>query len=139
MHYYWDTICNKIIFFKYTFGPNSEFSKYIKSSIKKHVWDKFVVGLSDTSFKFWGSIVDLQYCTSFRLRAKWIGCTYTYTYSFFPIYIIMEYWVDLPVLCNRSLLVTSPIYSSVHVPIPSSKFIPAPSVSPLATLSLIWT
>ena len=54
---------------------------------------------------FYQSIVNLQCCISFMCTAKWISCTYTYIHSFldsFPITVITEYWVELPVLHSSS-------------------------------------
>ena len=52
---------------------------------------------------YW-SIVDSQQGVSFRRTENLISYTYTYMH-FFPIYAIIEYWVEFPVLYNRSLLV----------------------------------
>ena len=46
-------------------------------------------------------------------------------------------WVDFPVLYSRSLVVTYFIYSSVYMLMSSSSFILPPTISPLATVSLI--
>ena len=78
---------------------------------------------------FYQSIVDLQCCVSFECTAKYISYTYTYIYSFleyFPIYIITDYWVELPVWYPRFLLIIYFIYSSRYVLVPISQFIPPP-------------
>ena len=74
---------------------------------------------------FYWSIFDLQCCVSFRCRAKWIS--YKYIHSFldsFPIKVIIEYWVEFPVVYSRFILVTYFIYSSVYMSIPITQFIP---------------
>ena len=53
------------------------------------------LSFSNLFFILCWSMVDLQYCVSFRCTAKWIGYTYTYICSFsdsFPILVITEYW-----------------------------------------------
>ena len=69
-------------------------------------------GYQQTFFNiFYWSIVDLQSCIVFRCTPKWISHTYTYMH-FFPISAIIEYWVEFPVLYNRSLLVN---LSYIHI------------------------
>ena len=70
-------------------------------------------------------------------------CIYIYIYIYififsesFPIWVIIKYWVEFPVLYRRSLLVIYPIYCSMCVLILSSWFIPSHSVPPLVTISL---
>ena len=55
---------------------------------------------------------------SFQCTTKWIIYTHTYMHSFshsFPRNVITDYWVDLPVLSSRSLMLTYFIYSSVYI------------------------
>ena len=52
-----------------------------------------------------------------------------YIYMYIYIYIhtyITEYWVELPVLYSRSLLVINFVYHNVYMSIPVSQFIPPP-------------
>ena len=49
-----------------------------------------------------------QCCVSFRSIEGWVSYTYTYIHSFldpFHMQALTEYWVEFPVLYNRSLLV----------------------------------
>ena len=57
---------------------------------------------------FYWSLVDWQCYAYFRGIAKWISYMYTYIHSFsdsFPLYVMLEHWVEFPVLLRRSLLV----------------------------------
>ena len=65
-------------------------------------------------FKFNWSIVDLQGCDNFCCTTKWFSYTCTHIRSLsdsFPTQIITEYWVEFPVLYNRS-----PFGHSFHIP-----------------------
>ena len=69
------------------------------------------------SFFFFWSIVDLQYCVSFRCTAKWF---HIYTYicillDYFPLQVITRYWMWLPVLYSKSLLIIYFMYSSLYL------------------------
>ena len=47
----------------------------------------------------------------FRYTANWFHFTYIYSFSSsFPIEVFTEYWVEVPVLCHRSLVVVYFIY-----------------------------
>ena len=53
------------------------------------------------------SLVELQYCMSFRCTAKWYTYTHihVYIYSFFdsfPLWVIIKYWIQFPVLYSKS-------------------------------------
>ena len=70
---------------------------------------------------YW-NIVDWQCCVHFCCVAKWFHYTCTHIHSFsdsFPIEVITEYWVELPVLCSRSPLTIHSICNSAHMPIPN--------------------
>ena len=57
---------------------------------------------------FYWSLFDWQCYAYFRGIAKWISYMYTYIHSFsdsFPLYVMLEHWVEFPVLLRRSLLV----------------------------------
>ena len=87
----------------------------------------FIFFLFNTNFILYYSIVDSYHYVSFRCTAKWSSHTGIYIHSFidsFPIEVITEYWVEFPVLCSRSLLTIYFIYSTVHMFIPPSLFIP---------------
>ena len=72
-------------------------------------------------FILYWSIVDLQYCVSFRCTAKLLSYTYIHSFSdSFPVQVITGYGVEFPVLCSRSLLITCFIYSRVYMLIPNS-------------------
>ena len=73
------------------------------------------------TFILYWSIVDLQYCVSFRCTAKLLSYTYIHSFSdSFPVQVITGYGVEFPVLCSRSLLITCFIYSRVYMLIPNS-------------------
>ena len=67
------------------------------------------------------SIVDLQYCASFRYIAKWFGNTYIEesNYNHFPLQFITIYWIQFPALNSKSLFIYF-IYSSVNLLIQNS-------------------
>ena len=93
----------------------------------------------NTSFfsflKFDKPLVDLKYCNNFCYTIKWFSYTYTSIdiHSFsdsFPIYVIIKYWVEFPVLYSRSPMASHFTCLSAHMPIPNSQSIPSsPPVS----------
>ena len=85
-------------------------------------------------FFFNWSIVGLQCCVNFCYTAKWLS--YTYIYSFphsFPLCFVTGYWIQFPVLYNRTLLFIHSLYHSLHLLIADSQFIHLLPPSPLAT------
>ena len=73
-------------------------------------------------FIIYWSIIDLQYCISFRCTAKWPSYSHTYTHSFvdsFPIKVVAEFCIEFPALYIRSLLITYSICSIVCMLIPT--------------------
>ena len=79
-----------------------------------------------SSFNFYWSTVDIQYCVNFLCASKWISYIYIYIYinSFlysFSIWAFTEYWVEFLVLYSRSLLFIYFTHSSVYVSIPISE------------------
>ena len=74
---------------------------------------------------FYWSVVDLQHCISFCYTEKWFSYIYKCIYSFsyyFPLWLITGYWIWLPVLRSRTLLLIHK-YNSLHLLIPNSQFI----------------
>ena len=105
--------------------------KFLFSFIEN--WRKFLSPGGNLKNKFYWSLVDLQCYVSFRCTAKWISYTYTYIHSyfrFFPVPSIIEFWVELPVLYSRFLLVIYFVYYSVSMSIPIFQFIPPSLLSP---------
>ena len=80
----------------------------------------------------------LQCCVSSTCTAKWLNYTYTYIHSFpdfFPMMVITEYWVEFPVLYNRSLL--SLLYIVVCICQSQTPNLSCPSpLSPLVIINL---
>ena len=79
---------------------------------------------------YW-SIVDWQCCFSFRYTAKWVSHIYIYIYIYkywLFLRFFSEYWVEFPVLYRRYLLISCFRYTSVCMSIPTSQFIPPPSL-----------
>ena len=99
-------------------------------SLPKHAFTVIFVLKGRHLFLFLKIIVEIKLIYSvftFCCTLKWISYTYTYIHCFldsFPIKVITGYWVEFPVLYSGSLLVIYLIYSSVHMSIPISQFIP---------------
>ena len=73
-------------------------------------------------FIIYWSIIDVQYCISFRCTAKWPSYSHTYTHSFadsFPIKVVTEFCIEFPALYIRSLLIIYSICSIVCMLIPT--------------------
>ena len=88
---------------------------------------------------FYWSRVDSQYCVNFCCTAKWLSYTHIPSFSYsFPLWFIIGYWIEFPVLYSRTLLFIHPIHTSLHLLIPNSHSIPSPPTSPLATTSLFF-
>ena len=90
---------------------------------------------------YW-STVNVQCCVTFRCKAKWPSFIYTHTHTYllfsFPVQAITEYWIQLPGLCSRSLLVICVIYSIVHTSASNFWFL-SHRLSPLTTINLFST
>ena len=67
-------------------------------------------------FILYWSIVDLQYCVSFRCTAKFFGYTYINSFSdSFPIQVVIGYGVEFPVLCSCFPLAIYFTFGSVYM------------------------
>ena len=60
---------------------------------------------------------------------------YIYIYSF-PLWLIIGYWIEFPLLYSRTLSFIHSIYKSLPLIIPNSNSIPPSPIYPLATTSL---
>ena len=68
-------------------------------------------------------------------------CIYPLFLDFFPIYAITEYWIEVPVLYSKSLLVVYFTYITVYISIPTTQFISPPPCVPtnkVNTNASIW-
>ena len=77
---------------------------------------------------FYSNIADLQ-CVNFCCSAKWFSYTYVCIHSFsysFPLWFIIGYWLEFPVLCSRNLLFIHPVYNRSWLLIPNFPSFPSP-------------
>ena len=78
-----------------------------------------------------GSNLGLLHCRQVLYSLSHQGSPYTYTHSFFeyslPLWFIIGYWIQLPVLCSRTWLFIHSVYKSLHLLIPTSCSFPFPS------------
>ena len=77
---------------------------------------------------FYSNIADLQ-CVNFCCTAKWFSYTYVCIHSFsysFPLWFIIGYWLEFPVLCSRNLLFIHPVYNRSWLLIPNFPSFPSP-------------
>ena len=83
------------------------------------------LAIASLSKNFYWSIVDLQYCISFRCTAKWFSYTYIYIYIYisppfsFSDSLTIKAIVDFAVLYSRFFLVIYFINYSVYMSIPT--------------------
>ena len=73
-------------------------------------------------------------------RATQLSYTYIYTFHFihsFPLQLIIRYWTQFSVPYSRTLLLIHSTYKSLHLLTPTSYSIPPPTLSSMATTSLL--
>ena len=75
---------------------------------------------------FYWTIVDLQYCVSFRCIAKWFRYIYVCVYIYFRFFSIIGYYKILNIIPCAILLLIYFMYSSLYLLIPYSQFVPLP-------------
>ena len=83
-------------------------------------------------FIFDWTTVDLPCCANLCCTAKWLRYIHIdvlFLYPF-PLWFLIGYWVQFPVLYSRTLLFIHPIYNSLHLPAPNSWSIPFLPASP---------
>jgi len=94
------------------------------------------------SMFFYNWSIDLQCSVSFCCIAKSVIYIYVQIYSSlysFSIYVIIEYWVEFPVLHTRLLLVIYFLCSSVYMSMLIFQFTPSLPFTPSVTVSLFST
>ena len=78
-----------------------------------------------------GSNLGLLHCRQVLYHLSHQGSLYMYTHSFFecslPLWFIIGYWIQLPVLYSRTWLFIHSMYKSLHLLIPTSCSFPLPS------------
>ena len=92
------------------------------------LWHTTVLQLKKHRSLFYRCLVDLQCCANFCYK---IIQLYTHIYiSFFtsfPLWLITGYWIQLPTLYSRTLLLIQPIHGSLHLLIPNHHSIARPT------------
>ena len=102
----------------------------------------FTIVFYNWSMFFYNWSIDLQCSVSFCCIAKSVIHIYIQIYSSlysFSIHVIIEYWVEFPVLHTRLLLVIYFLCSSVYMSMLIFQFTPSLPFSPSVTVSLFST